>query len=296
MLDTIKRLHPVTLLVFIVCAVSGVLIINDPVLLIISLAAALSYIGLCGGIKALGRYLLMCLFVSLGVTIINPLVSHRGITVLLYLPDGNPMTLESVIYGVFAAVLISATVCWFFLVSRTLTSDRIIYLFGRLSPKLALLISMTIGFSQKLKHRVRDVRASRRAAGRDITDGSIIRRMKNAAAVFGSVTGWALENSVDTADSMNSRGYGRRRRTVWSPFIFRASDGIMTAIVLLCFSVVMYGHFSGQLGYSYYPTFAFSGFSMMSAAVCCCYGIMCFVPMIFAIREERRWKSIRSES
>lgn len=291
---SLKKLHPITIFVFIACAVSAVLIINDPVLLVISLAGALSFIAVCGGRAMLGKYLLMTLCVSIGVTVINPLVSHRGITILLYLPDGNPMTLESVIYGISAAVLISSTICWFFLVSRTLSSDRIIYLFGRISPKLAMLLSMTLGFAGKLKYRVQEVRASRRAASQDITDGALPQRLKNAGEIFGCVTGWALENSVDTADSMNSRGYGRRRRTVYSPFIIRMSDIVMILIILLCFAFVIYGYFSGRLGFSYYPTFAFSGFDLWGIAVYSSYGIMCYVPLIFVIKEERKWKLIRS--
>ena len=38
--------------------------------------------------------------------VINPLFSHEGATMLFYLKDGNPVTLESILYGV------GSVLCW----------------------------------------------------------------------------------------------------------------------------------------------------------------------------------------
>ena len=110
MVKQLSRFHPLSMLAFIVSVLAVVLVINDPVMLLVSLFISLIYIFAFGGRTVFLRYILMTCICAAGVMLINPLVSHRGITVLFYLPDGNPLTLESVIYGAAAVVLISSTV------------------------------------------------------------------------------------------------------------------------------------------------------------------------------------------
>ena len=51
------------------------------------------------------------------------------------------------------------------------------------------------------------------ANGSDINKMNFIRKVKIQVKNFSITATWALENSVDTADSMVSRGYGVKRRT-----------------------------------------------------------------------------------
>jgi energy-coupling factor transport system permease protein len=37
---------------------------------------------------------------------LNPLFNHAGVTLLFYLPGGNPVTLESMVYGLAAATML----------------------------------------------------------------------------------------------------------------------------------------------------------------------------------------------
>ena len=290
----LSRFHPLSMLAFIAGVLTVVLVVNDPLMLLLSLIISLVYVLAFGGRAVFFRYILMTCICAAAVMLINPLVSHRGITVLCYLPDGNPLTLESVIYGASAAVLISSTVNWFYTVSICFNSERIVYLFGRLSPRLALLLSLTLGFVPKLQRRLADIRAARRVINRDIIQGSPVARMKNAAGIMSSLIGGALENSVDTADSMTSRGYSSRRRTSFSPFRLYPRDIIFILVQLACLAGVLYFFFGGEIDYSYYPTFSAAGLKPTTAAAYIMYAFMCSLPLMVCIKENFKWKYIRS--
>ena len=62
--------------------------------------------------------------------LINPAFNHEGQTILTYLSNGNPITLESIVYGVAAAAMLVAVICWFSCYNSVMTSDKFVYLFG----------------------------------------------------------------------------------------------------------------------------------------------------------------------
>ena len=80
---------------------------------------------------------------------INTAFNHEGITVLYYLPDGNPLTFESVVYGFASSVMLINVIVWFSCYSSVMTSDKFIYLFGKIIPSLSLIFSMTLSFIPK---------------------------------------------------------------------------------------------------------------------------------------------------
>ena len=66
----------------------------------------------------------------------NLAFNHEGATILAYLPSGNPLTLESIVYGLSAAVMMASVILWFSCYNAVMTSDKFAYLFGRVIPAL----------------------------------------------------------------------------------------------------------------------------------------------------------------
>ena len=286
--------HPISQFLFFASVISFTMFIMHPIILLISLAAGSLYVVFTGGISGYLNTLRLTLPTSLMIILINPLVSHGGITILSYLPDGNPFTLESVIFGIAAALLMSCTLKWFYAVNGIFTSDRVIYLFGRLSPRTALLISMILRFFSKFKAQLRIVRAAQQTLVREGSKGNMIRRIKNGVKIFSSMLQWAMENSIDTADSMNSRGYGLHKRTSYSVFKIKPSD-ILFIITVLAFDIyILAAYIYGAAEYSYYPMFDISFFDLYTVGIYTAFLILCFMPFIIDVREAGKWKSIRS--
>ena len=67
---------------------------------------------------------------------------------------------------------------------------------------------MTLRFIPKFKAQMDAVVDAQRNIGRDISQGSLWHRTKIAITVLSIMVTWALENAIETADSMKSRGYG----------------------------------------------------------------------------------------
>ena len=78
------------------------------------------------------------------MALINPAFNHEGVTIIDYLPSGNPLTLESIVYGFTSAVMIVSVICHFSCYNEIMTSDKFIYLFGKIIPAMSLIISMTM--------------------------------------------------------------------------------------------------------------------------------------------------------
>ena len=65
---------------------------------------------------------------------------------LFYLKDGNPVTLESILYGVGSGIMLACVVSWFSVFHAVMTSDKFMYLFGKVIPAFSLLLSMCLRF------------------------------------------------------------------------------------------------------------------------------------------------------
>ena len=104
--DTFSGYHPIINFLYFVLVLGFTMFFMHPGSLLISLAAALSYAITLNGRRMLRFSLAALLPMMLMAALINPLFNHEGVTILSYLPTGNPLTLESLIYGVAAALMI----------------------------------------------------------------------------------------------------------------------------------------------------------------------------------------------
>jgi energy-coupling factor transport system permease protein len=172
---------------------------------------------------------------------INPAFNHEGGTILTYLPGGNPLTLESITYGIAAAAMLISVIAWFSCYNAVMTSDKFVYLFGRVIPALSLVLSMTLRFVPKFKAQVRVVSDAQRCIGRDVTSGGVLDRVKNGLTILSIMVTWSLENAIETADSMKSRGYGLPGRTAFSIYRFDRRDRAALIWLLLCGAYIIAG-------------------------------------------------------
>lgn len=78
-----------------------------PACLVISLACSFLYSVTLNGKRAAKFNLLYMLPMMLVCALLNPAFNHEGATILTYLPSGNPLTLESVVYA------LRQRPCWF---------------------------------------------------------------------------------------------------------------------------------------------------------------------------------------
>ncbi|MDO5332003.1 MAG: energy-coupling factor transporter transmembrane component T [Bacillota bacterium] len=293
--DTFSSYHPViNFLYFILVLVFGMCFMH-PVCLGITLISALWYsINLNGGkgVKFALTYMLPLFIIA---TIFNPMFNHEGATILSYLPSGNPLTLESIIYGLASASMLTAVVLWFSCYSEVMTSDKFIYLFGKVIPALSLVISMTLRFIPKFKDQMNVVIDSQRSLGRDMNEKGLIKKIRRAITVISIMITWSLENAVETAASMNSRGYGLPGRTAFSIYTFDKRDLKALVWLLISAAVVCIGWVKGEFYSSYYPLLKFEISNAFSFIYFVMYFALCLTPVFINTVEDVKWKHIKSE-
>lgn len=179
--------------------------------------------------EGLWFYLLLLLM----ITIINPLFSHMGRTVLFTVFD-REITLESLYYGLFQGLMILAVIFWFRMFSRFFTSDRLLLLFGKRLPRLSLTLSMALRFIPLFKRQLAKVLETQKTLGL-YEGGKRISKIKAYSRVFAAVLTWAPENALDTYDSMIARGYSGKRATGSENYNFSFADVSFTSVVLAVF-------------------------------------------------------------
>ena len=225
---------------------------------------------------------------------VNTLFNHEGATILAYLPSGNPLTLESIAYGFAAAAMLAAVVLWFSCWNTVMTSDKLMHLFGRVVPALSLLLSMTLRFVPRFQAKLREVTAARRGMGLYAEKGRL-QKLKSAVTVFSVMVTWSLENAVETADSMKSRGYGLPGRTAFSLYRYSRRDRLLLLWLALCGAYVAAGWALGGVKWRYYPT-ARGVLTPYSASVLLAYFLLCLTPVLLQRKEARTWSSIASKA
>ena len=208
MRDRFAKYHPLVNFLYFTLVIGFSMVLTHPIAQGISLVCAIVYAVQTEGKNAVLFTIKWCLPIMLLTAFMNPAFSHEGITILLYFPTGNPLTLESILFGLSAGVMVATVMLWFVNFNRVITSDKFIYLFGKVIPSLSLVLSMSLRFVPKFKNQMKKVAEAQRSIGRDISSGSLIHRTKIAILIVSIMITWALENAIETADSMKSRGYG----------------------------------------------------------------------------------------
>ena len=294
--DAFSGYHPIINFLYYALVLLFSMCLMHPVYLIISLTGALAYDITLKGRKAVRFAVMGLLPMAVIAALVNPAFNHEGQTMLTYLPSGNPLTLESILYGVAAAVMLASVVLWFSSYNEVMTSDKFVYLFGRIIPALSLVLSMALRFIPKFKTQMEAVSEAQSCIGRDTKTGSVIRRVGNAVKIFSIMVTWSLENAIETADSMRSRGYGLPGRTAFSIYRFDDRDKNVLAWLIFCGAYLISGWLAGGIYYRYYPTVKLAAWTPLTISFMFVYLALVLTPVVLDRKEDRQWKSLQSET
>ncbi len=265
---------------------------SHPIFQAIAFVSAFSFSIMVKGKKGVFFNVVFLLPMLLFMAALNPLFNHQGVTILFYLESGNPITLESILYGVSTAVMFVTVIMWFSCYNVVMTSDKFIYLFGRVIPALSLLFSMVLRFVPRYIEKTREISFAQKCVGRDISQGNLWHKMRNGIRILSIMTTWALENAIETADSMKSRGYGLPGRTSFSIYRFDQRDRWVFCLLLCTIAITLVGALLGQNSVRFFPSIRTTDSSLFSYVVYMGYITLCTLPIIMTIEEELTWKRI----
>ena len=287
----LEKLHPVTELCYFAGVMSIGMLSLHPALIALSLLGCTVLLLLQGrmSLRTAAAGILIFLLMSL----LNPLFYHDGVTVLFVIND-RPFTLEAFLYGMAASGMIVGMIGWFRLLSGMLTSDKLMYLLGGISPSFALTVSMALRFVPLFARQGERIHRAQLGLGL-YRDENLPDAAAGRAREFSILTTWALENGVITADSMAARGYGTGRRTRYAIFRFTRADAAFLSVSLILTAAALWGIFGGSLRFEYYPEITLPEHSLLAQAAMAAYGMLCLLPVLAEGGERIQWHCLRSK-
>ena len=113
---------------------------------------------------------------------------------------------------------------------------------------------MTLRFVPKCKQQLQRIAQAQRGMGRDPSTGSLLHRLQEGVTILSILITWSLENAIETADSMKSRGYGLPGRTAFSLYRLDGRDRAVLLWLCFCGSILVSGALAGGFFWRYYPS------------------------------------------
>lgn len=288
--DSFSGYHPLVNLMYFIFTIGYALAFNHPVCLGMSFIGVVSYSVLIGGRQALKTGLKYMVPIIVLTAVLNPAFSHQGITILAYLPTGNPLTLESILYGIAAALMLVTVICWFSCFNRIISSDKMVYLFGKVAPVLSLILSMVLRFIPDIAGQFGKAYRAQKAAGY-MPEGKYFVKLKVGCHVLSAVVTWALERALITADSMRSRGYGLPGRTAYALFRFKKSDAMVLAMIIVCGIYILIGSVCGGFSFIYYPYIKGQMTGTLTISMYAVYACLICVPIFIQAADTIKIKN-----
>lgn len=288
-----KTYHPIVNFFYYLVVIIFSMFSMHPIFLTITLIASFSYIIVLEGKSEFKSNLRLLLVIILLTAMLNGLFVHKGVTVLFYLND-NAITLEAIIYGMAAGTMMGSVIMWFRTLNHIMTSDKIVYLFGKVNPSISLVLSMSFRFIPLFKEQFREISEGQRCIGRDASKGRIFKRAKQYMRELSILITWSLENSIELSDSMQARGYGLPNRSSFSIFRFDKRDGIVLGIIIFLSAIVAVGCYFDKNNIIYYPEIIMEDITILATIVYQSYFVLLLIPIIIDLVEEYKWKSLIS--
>ncbi len=278
--------NPAALAVCFGAAVSLAMLAMNPVISAICLLGGVSLFSVRNRGKSGRTHLWFALFGVL-LTVLNPIISHNGATVLFVMND-RPVTAEAFAYGAASAVMMIGVLYWFRSFGQIMTSDRLLYLFGSASPRTALVLSMSLRYIPLFRKQFIKTRLAQKGMGL-YKDDNVFDTVKSDLRVLSILITWALENGIVTAESMEARGYGQGKRSFFKIYRFRRSDAALILLSLLLWAPGAVLAFTGGLRFDFYPFLGDIDRSFAAICAYICYGLLCMFPAFSEGMEELRW-------
>jgi len=199
---------------------------------------------------------LRALFIAVGVaavlaTLLNAVLSHTGQHVLFIVPEqipgiGGPITAEAVLYGADVALGIAAAVLAITPLSRVLHPHDLVDAFPAPLQRSAALIGAALNLVPAMARNAVAISEAQRMRG---SSGA---RLRDWHAVAAPVVLSALDDSLQLAEAMDSRGFGNGRRSQYRTARMGVAGAAVIAAAVSAVALIIAARVAGTLP-DWYP-------------------------------------------
>ena len=286
-----EKCHPAVNFIYFAGVIAGTIAFQHPIFLVISFLCAFAYSIKRNGWKAL-VFNLVLLPLIVAFALYYSSYHHFGITVLEQNMIGNNMTLESLVYGFVLGAVVAGTLMWFSCVFSVFTTDKVVYLFGKVSPRLSLFLAIVLRMIPRIKKEAKKINTAQKGIGRGVSQGNFFQRLKNCIRIFSMLITWTIESLTTASESMRSRGSSLRGRKAFSIYRFDDRDRAYVVGMFLCLTLTAMAVILKQTNIFYDPKIIMTPITAMSFLFYAGYGAFCLMPLGLELWTEYRfWKA-----
>lgn len=284
--------HPAVNLIFFAAVIAGTAAFQHPVYVAISFLCAFAY-----SVKRNGRRALIFDLCLLPCIVLFALYyssyHHFGLTNLAENFVGNQLTLESMVYGLVLGFVLGGIVIWFSCVYSVFSTDKAVYLFGRVSPTLSLFFAILLRMVPRIKAEARKINRAQQAIGRGADQGGPLLRLHHCICIFSVLVTWTIDSFTTVSDSMRSRGSSLRGRRAFSIYRFDNRDRAYVILLFAAMTVTLMGVLLHQTNIVYDPRIILSPVTPMSYVFYLGYAVLCLMPLMLELWTEFRFRQAR---
>ena len=281
--------HPAVNLIFFAAVVASMITFQHPVFLVISFLCAFAYSVKRNGWKAVVFNLCLLPFV-VAFALYYSSYTHFGMTVLSQNMVGNNMTLESLVYGIVLGMIGAGVCMWFSCVFSVFTTDKVVYLFGKVSPRLSLFLAIALRMIPRIKKEAKRINMAQQGIGRGANQGNLWQRFRNSLRIVSMLITWSIDSLTIASESMRSRGSSLRGRKAFSIYRFDNRDRLFVIGLFLCLTLTMMAVLLGQTDMAYDPKIIWT---QVNPLFCIGYGVLCLMPFGLELWTEYRFQKAR---
>ena len=286
-----ERCHPAVNLIYFAAVIIGTITCQHPVFLAVSLVCGFAYSVKRNGWKAV-VFNLCLLPLAAAFALYYSSYNHFGVTVLRQNFIGNNMTVESLVYGLVLGFTIAGVCIWMSCVYAVFSTDKVVYLFGRVSPRLSLFLAILLRMIPRLKKEAKKINMAQRGIGRGVDQGNLWQRLCNGVRIFSMLITWTIESMATASESMQSRGSTLRGRTAFSIYRFDNRDRAYVIALFTCLTVTMMAVILKQTDMVYDPRIIWKP---INPVFCIGYAVLCLMPLGLELWTEYRFEKARGK-
>lgn len=286
-----EKCHPAVNFIYFSAVIAGTILFNHPIFLLISFVCGFLYSIKRNGWKAfVFNAILIPLTAAFALYYSN--YNHFGVTVLRQNMIGNNMTVESLVYGFALGVTAAGVLMWFSCIYSVFTTDKVVYLFGKVSPRLSLFLAILLRMVPRIKREAKKINTAQRGIGRGANQGNVFQRLRNSIRILSILITWTIDSLTLASESMRSRGSSLRGRKAFSIYRFDNRDRAYVIGLFVCLTLTMMAVMLKQTDILYDPRIIMTPITAMSYLFYTGYALLCLMPLGLEVWTQYRfWKA-----
>jgi len=259
---SVHRIHPGCKILWVLGVLTGSILIGDPIFLLFLFLSTIPFVLIGKIMKEWFSFMRLALWLSFFIVIINTLASQHGSHILLSftnIPIFGVLTisLESLVFGISMSLRLMATISAFAIITLTVNPDDLLQtiLLLKFPYRTVLTTTIAIRFIPCLFADIDTLQDSLRTRGYKMDDQRFLNRIKRRAALVLHLLSNSLERSIQSAESMESRGFGLNgKKTFYKTVKTTRVDYLFILLSVSLFILFLFMWTQNIGTYSYYPS------------------------------------------